>query len=904
MVFDIDRVTKALDNVTLEIITGIIWNSERLKRVLSLLLSVKEYRNIIKEIDDLPLEVIITQNLYKLNGEIKRLSELRITKVLNLLGNTISEEKLSDEILAKIDRNLSEMNKDWEKISDDFRYKGDNGIVLDIIEGFLELTKRSFKEGDEGGNDEESNTKNFNNDNNGNFNSKNSKKSTNIKEAQNYNLEKGSKESFNYSPNFKNKFFNKKGSEDFTKEGSRSSSYEGRNDTMTFGGISNRFVKISSSINLDLYSDKEKSLSPKILNKNDQNSGKNEDFLLSKNSEKTKNYSSLKNFGDSLNLNNQDFNYNSTSNLKNGKKDDIGDMEDIYDDEVKDINELNSDFETLNQISKDTQKKDIKTFNTPPMDERGTTDSQQTIPISEIKHFSKNKKGKYSPPGAVILEKDEEIYSTMKSDDSIKFNRVKRGPVRIEGNYVKRDKNVANFNSKSINNNPSLYDPLLHLNRGSSSQKLSILNKDIKENSPYYVIKNNVNSSGKIKVNYEFKEEGSKIYNGLNNNDSQVRKYGLSSSYYKQQKSPVTVKARENDGRRRSKTPVRIIKNKKSGKYEVITKSPMSTKRDQRFILNSNKELRKKRETMDEEMRQMEEEEQEMENYGRKELFKEIKDPYNEKKSESPPIRKNKTKEAILIKENQIETEIPKNLQLEEEQSKLVYPSKPKIIQPSERKPNPYKSPLSSLLKIEKFELNSPGLNDISFVDCFNFYGATTEGEIYAYQLEGKKAYKQLEVETLDHIKDLLIDTDHHIVFTQLQSGAFLAGVNGNKFICSTSQSIDPSRVINYVSNFGEILVVTGNRRIESFSQFEEYNKSGFFSLELPIGSGNVKQVIPGMVNRSKAFVLTGKGEVVRVGSDGGVAHVQVAKRGKFFLGGLNRGGFLFYRVEDFFFKI
>jgi hypothetical protein len=86
MVFDIESISQAIDKVTLEMITSIIWNSERLKKIIEILAENDEFRQSLKEIDDIPLSVFLSEHLYKLNGEIRRVNEAKITDILNALG--------------------------------------------------------------------------------------------------------------------------------------------------------------------------------------------------------------------------------------------------------------------------------------------------------------------------------------------------------------------------------------------------------------------------------------------------------------------------------------------------------------------------------------------------------------------------------------------------------------------------------------------------------------------------------------------------------------------------------------------------------------------------------------------------------------------------------------------------
>lgn len=70
-------------------------------------------------------------------------------------------------------------------------------------------------------------------------------------------------------------------------------------------------------------------------------------------------------------------------------------------------------------------------------------------------------------------------------------------------------------------------------------------------------------------------------------------------------------------------------------------------------------------------------------------------------------------------------------------------------------------------------------------------------------------------------------------------------------------------------------MVVSSCSRIESYKQSEDYKRSNFLAIDVPVGSGDIKQVIPGKVNRSKAFVLTDKGHLIHVGIDDGIAHIH-----------------------------
>ena len=89
MVFDIRMVSQAVDKVTVEIIAGVIWNMERLKNIIEIFAENESHRLCLKEIEDIPLSVFLSQHLYKLNGDIRRLCESKINDVSEKFGKRL-----------------------------------------------------------------------------------------------------------------------------------------------------------------------------------------------------------------------------------------------------------------------------------------------------------------------------------------------------------------------------------------------------------------------------------------------------------------------------------------------------------------------------------------------------------------------------------------------------------------------------------------------------------------------------------------------------------------------------------------------------------------------------------------------------------------------------------------------
>ena len=70
MAFEIRTIHQAIDKVSVEIIAGVIWNMERLKSIIEIFTENEGYRLRLKEIEDIPLSVFLSQHLYKLNGDV------------------------------------------------------------------------------------------------------------------------------------------------------------------------------------------------------------------------------------------------------------------------------------------------------------------------------------------------------------------------------------------------------------------------------------------------------------------------------------------------------------------------------------------------------------------------------------------------------------------------------------------------------------------------------------------------------------------------------------------------------------------------------------------------------------------------------------------------------------------
>ena len=97
----------------------------------------------------------------------------------------------------------------------------------------------------------------------------------------------------------------------------------------------------------------------------------------------------------------------------------------------------------------------------------------------------------------------------------------------------------------------------------------------------------------------------------------------------------------------------------------------------------------------------------------------------------------------------------------------------------------------------------------------------------------------------------------------------------GSQYVGPCSQGLLPGRSLVYVEEFEELLVVSSSSRVESYKQSEDYKRSNYLAIDIPQGSGDIRHLLPGRVNKSKAFILTDKGHIIHVGTDDGIAHIH-----------------------------
>lgn len=130
---------------------------ERLKSIIEIFAQNDGHRQCLKEIEDIPLSVFLSQNLYKLNGDIRRLSESKINDINNkfskspfewssasptmyliFLGQVLTETDALDEAYESIAKLLDAMQEEWEEVSEKFRYQDQSDLMYEIVDNFLQ----------------------------------------------------------------------------------------------------------------------------------------------------------------------------------------------------------------------------------------------------------------------------------------------------------------------------------------------------------------------------------------------------------------------------------------------------------------------------------------------------------------------------------------------------------------------------------------------------------------------------------------------------------------------------------------------------------------------------------------------------------------------------------------------
>ena len=137
MVFDTQRITASVNNVTLETSSCIIWNASKLKAIIELIAKNPTYRSMLKDVDDIPLEMVLQKILYKMNAEIKRLADETLVDIVNMFGELLKDIEGADETFEELNSEYEAMTVVFEKFSEACRFQGKTSSLKEIVDNFI-----------------------------------------------------------------------------------------------------------------------------------------------------------------------------------------------------------------------------------------------------------------------------------------------------------------------------------------------------------------------------------------------------------------------------------------------------------------------------------------------------------------------------------------------------------------------------------------------------------------------------------------------------------------------------------------------------------------------------------------------------------------------------------------------
>ena len=149
MVFDTQRITASINNVTLETSSCIIWNASKLKTIIELIAKNPTYRNMLKDVDDIPLEMVLQKILYKMNAEVKRLADETLVDIVNMFGELLKDVEGADETFEELNSEYEAMTDIFEKFSESSRFQGKTSSLKQIVESFVKEVEESEAEDDD-----------------------------------------------------------------------------------------------------------------------------------------------------------------------------------------------------------------------------------------------------------------------------------------------------------------------------------------------------------------------------------------------------------------------------------------------------------------------------------------------------------------------------------------------------------------------------------------------------------------------------------------------------------------------------------------------------------------------------------------------------------------------------------
>ena len=148
MVFDTQRITASVNSVTLETSSCIIWNASKLKAIIELIAKNSTYRNMLKDVDDIPLEMVLQKILYKMNAEIKRLADETLVDIVNMFGELLKDMEGADETFEELNSEYEAMTDVFEKFSESCRFQGKTSSLKEIVDNFIKEVEDSEADDD------------------------------------------------------------------------------------------------------------------------------------------------------------------------------------------------------------------------------------------------------------------------------------------------------------------------------------------------------------------------------------------------------------------------------------------------------------------------------------------------------------------------------------------------------------------------------------------------------------------------------------------------------------------------------------------------------------------------------------------------------------------------------------
>jgi len=150
----------------------------------------------------------------------------------------------------------------------------------------------------------------------------------------------------------------------------------------------------------------------------------------------------------------------------------------------------------------------------------------------------------------------------------------------------------------------------------------------------------------------------------------------------------------------------------------------------------------------------------------------------------------------------------------------------------------PKNGSLKDLIKFNTYKLGTANLNDFVFISDSKFYGATIEGDIFLYTLNKQtdEITSTLKISTLDHIRDLVVDNNGTLIFTQLLSGVYAVpkGSSTPTFISPCSQSTLPGKSLLYLPEYNQLILLSSSTTLAShILEPPVYPRSPFLSFTL-----------------------------------------------------------------------